>query len=216
MSKLLYITASPRGEASESIALTEAFLAEYRTHHPDLEVDRLDLWDGSLPVYGGKGADAKMVAFGGQTPEGELGDEWAKVQAVFDRFAAAEIYLFAVPMWNAGVPWVLKHYIDTITQPGMCFGFDPSSGYIPLVTGRRAVVAYSSGVYQPGASHAFGADFHSTFFDDWLRFIGFTDVKEVRFQPTVLTQDLAGDRAAAHERARQMAVAFDQESSGVA
>jgi Flavodoxin-like fold len=62
MSKLLYITASPRGDASESIALAETFLAEYRTQHPDLEVDRLDLWDGSLPVYGGKGAEAKMVA----------------------------------------------------------------------------------------------------------------------------------------------------------
>jgi FMN-dependent NADH-azoreductase len=28
MSKLLYITASPRGDASESIALAETFLAE--------------------------------------------------------------------------------------------------------------------------------------------------------------------------------------------
>jgi FMN-dependent NADH-azoreductase len=63
VSKLLYISASPRGEASESIALAVTFLSEYRTRHPDLEVDRLDLWDGSLPVYGGKGAEAKMVAF---------------------------------------------------------------------------------------------------------------------------------------------------------
>ena len=81
MSKLLYITSSPRGEASESIALAETFLAEYRTQHPDLEVDRLDLWEGSLPVYGGKGAEAKLVAFAGQTPTGEIGEAWAKVQA---------------------------------------------------------------------------------------------------------------------------------------
>jgi FMN-dependent NADH-azoreductase len=140
VSKLLYISASPRGEASESIALADTFLSEYRTRHPDLEVDRLDLWDGSLPVYGGKGAEAKMVAFGGQAPTGELGAAWAEVQTVFDRFNAADIYLFAVPMWNAGVPWVLKHLIDTITQPGMCFGFDPSSGYQPLVKGRAIVV----------------------------------------------------------------------------
>jgi FMN-dependent NADH-azoreductase len=50
MSKLLYITSSPRRKASESTGLAETFLAEYRTQHPDLEVDRLDLWDGSLPV----------------------------------------------------------------------------------------------------------------------------------------------------------------------
>lgn len=208
MSKLLYISASPRGEASESIAIADVFLTEYRTRHPDLEVDRLDLWDGTLPVYGGKGAQAKMVAFGGQAPSGELGEAWAEVQAVFDRFNAADIYLFAVPMWNAGVPWVLKHYIDTITQPGMCFGFDPSSGYVPLVTGRRAVVVYTSGVYEPGAPLSFGADFHSSFFNDWLRFVGITDIAEIRFQPTVLTQDHDGDRAAAHERARQTAAGF--------
>jgi FMN-dependent NADH-azoreductase len=210
--KLLYISASPRGEASESIALADTFLAEHRSRNPDLEVDRLDLWDGSLPVYGGKGAEAKMVAFGGQAPTGELGQVWAEVQAVFDRFNAADTYLFAVPMWNAGVPWVLKHLIDTITQPGMCFGFDPGSGYIPLVTGR-AVVVYTSGVYQPGAPLSFGADFHSSFFNDWLRFIGITDVREIRFQPTVLTQDPDGDRAAARQRAREAAAELDQQLS---
>jgi FMN-dependent NADH-azoreductase len=213
MSKLLYVTSSPRGEASESTALAETFLAEYRSQHPDLEVDHLDLWDGSLPVYGGKGAAAKLMAIGGQTPTGEIGEAWAEVQAVFDRFNAAEIYLFTVPMWNAGVPWVLKHLIDTITQPGMCFGFDRSSGYTPLVTGRRAVVVYTSGVYQPGVPLAFGTDFHATFFGDWLRFIGITEVAEIRFQPTVQVQDHHGDRAKAHERARQTAATFDRERS---
>jgi FMN-dependent NADH-azoreductase len=24
-------------------------------------------------------------------------------------------------MWNSNIPWVLKHYIDTITQPGLTF-----------------------------------------------------------------------------------------------
>jgi FMN-dependent NADH-azoreductase len=39
MCKLLCVTSSPRGEASESTALAETFLAEYRSQHPDLEVD---------------------------------------------------------------------------------------------------------------------------------------------------------------------------------
>jgi FMN-dependent NADH-azoreductase len=214
MSKLLYITSSPRSEASESTALAETFLAEYRTQHPDLKVDRLDLWDGSLPVYGGKGADAKLATTLGQPLTGELVDAWTQVQAVFDRFAAADLYLFAVPMWNAGVPWVLKHYIDTITQPHMCFDFDPESGYSPLLSGRRAVVTYTSGVFWPGAPPAFGSDFHSTYFDDWLHFIGIADVAEIRFQPTVRTQDYDGDRADAHERARQTAAEFDKRVSG--
>jgi FMN-dependent NADH-azoreductase len=31
--------------------------------------------------------------------------------------ATADAYLFSVPMWNAGVPYVLKQWIDIITEP---------------------------------------------------------------------------------------------------
>ena len=41
MTKLQYIIASPRGDASESTALANTFLAAYRERHPDLEVDTL-------------------------------------------------------------------------------------------------------------------------------------------------------------------------------
>jgi putative NADPH-quinone reductase len=46
------------------------------------------------------------------------GAAWAEVQRLFVRFDAAGDYLFTVPMWNHSVPWVLKHLIDTISQPG--------------------------------------------------------------------------------------------------
>ncbi|MGH2713762.1 MAG: FMN-dependent NADH-azoreductase [Thermoleophilaceae bacterium] len=210
MSKLLYMIASPRGEQSESTAAANAFLEAYRQRHPDLEVDTLNLWEDPLPIFGGKGVAAKMTVFGGQAPTGEQAEAWAEVQRVFARFDAADRYLFAVPMWNAGVPWVLKHFIDTITQPGMVFGFDPAAGYQPLLTGKKAAIIYTSGVYAPGVPKAFGTDFHAEFFDDWLRFCGITDIHEARFQPTVLTGDPVGDRAAAHARARQLAATFDE------
>jgi FMN-dependent NADH-azoreductase len=210
MSKLLYMIASPRGAESESVAAADVFLDAYRERRPDVEIDTLNLWEEQLPVYGGKGAAAKMSVFSGQTPTGEQAEAWDDVKRVFARFDAADSYLFAVPMWNAGVPWVLKHFIDTITQPGLVFGFTPTDGYQPLLTGKRAVVVYTSGVYADGMPKAFGSDFHASFFDDWLRFIGITDIHEVRFQPTVLTADPTGDRAAAHARARTLAATFDK------
>ena len=60
---------------------------------------------------------------------------------------------------------------------------------------------YTSGVYAPGAPLAYGADFHAAFFNDWLRFAGFTDVTEIRWQPTVLTATRDDDKAAALQRA---------------
>jgi FMN-dependent NADH-azoreductase len=205
MSKLLYIISSPRGEESESTKIADEFLTAYLRARPGVEVSRLNLWEDELPVYGGKGAAAKMTVFSGQTPVGDQAEAWADVERVFAPFREADEYLFTVPMWNAGVPWVLKHLIDTITQPGLVFGFDPAQGYIPLLQGKRAVVVYTSGVYSPGAPIQFGADFHAEFFNDWLRFIGVQDVSQIRFQPTVLTPDPDSAREAALARARELA-----------
>ena len=206
MSKLLYVISSPRGEQSESTRIAGEFLSTYLRARPGVEMRRLNLWEDKLPVYGGKGAAAKMTVFSGQMPEGEQAEAWAEVLRVFAPFKEADEYLFTVPMWNHGVPWVLKHLIDTITQPGTVFGFDPASGYTPLLEGKRAIVVYTSGVYSPGAPIEFGADFHAEFFNDWLRFIGVTDVSEIRFQPTVLTADPDAARNEALAKARELGV----------
>jgi len=209
MSKLLYVVGSPRGENSESTAIASAFLDAYRDANPALEVDILDLWREPLPVYGPSGVEAKMSVFAGRRPEGEQGDAWADVLRVFERFNAADRYLFTVPMWNHGVPWPLKHLIDTISQPGLIFAFDPENGYSGLLTGKKAAVIYTSGVYAPGRNLAFGADFHATYFNDWLRFAGVEDVSEVRFQPTIATADADALRRAAHAEARRLGARFE-------
>ncbi len=41
----------------------------------------------------------------------------------------ADHYVFAVPIWNGGLPYRLKQYIDIITQLGISFNFDPEKGY---------------------------------------------------------------------------------------
>ena len=208
MTTLLHVSASPRGAASESLALASTFLDVYRETHPEVIVETLDLWDGSLPEFGPVGASAKMTAFGGSTPEGEQAVVWAQAQALASQFTAADAYLITVPMWNASVPYKFKQWIDIITQPGMLFGFDPVTGYTGLVQGKKAVTIYTSGVYAPGIPIEYGTDFHATFVNDWLRFIGVTDVTEIRFQPTVLTTTPAEDRAAAHAAAREAAKNF--------
>jgi FMN-dependent NADH-azoreductase len=209
MTTLLHVSASPRGAASETLALASTFLDTYREVNPGVTVETLDLWDGSLPPFGPTGASAKMTVFGGGTIEDEgQAAVWAKAQALADQFTTADAYLFSVPMWNAGVPYVFKQWIDIITQPGMLFTFDPATGYSGLVRGKKAATIYASGVYSPGAPIQYGSDFHSTFIKDWLRFAGVTDVTEIRFQPAILTATPGDDRAAAHAAAREAAKTF--------
>lgn len=207
MSRLLHISASPRGDQSVSLAIADAFIEEYAATHPGVRIDRFDLWDGTLPEFGPPAVAAKMAVFAGASPSGDQVEPWAAAVRTFERFDAADRYLFSVPMWNAGVPYKLKQFIDVVSQPGMIFDVHPETGYRPLLRGKRAAVVYTSAVWGPGLSPAFGSDFQSTYFADWLRWAGITDIQEIRHHPT-LTGDyeLAGKQAA--ERARQVARTF--------
>jgi FMN-dependent NADH-azoreductase len=111
-------------------------------------------------------------------------------------------------MWNASVPYILKQFIDVVSQPGMVFGFDPDSGYTGLLTGRKAAVVYTSAVYGDGRGPAFGADFQAPFFDDWLRWAGITDVASISFRPNLATADAESGRRLAAAEAITAAKAF--------
>ena len=84
------------------------------------------------------------------TPTGEQAAAWQAAKSTFERFAAADEYLFTVPMWNHGIPYILKQFIDVVSQPGMVFSFDPEAGYTGLLTGKKAAVIYTSAVYGAG------------------------------------------------------------------
>jgi FMN-dependent NADH-azoreductase len=208
MPTLLHVNASPRGEASASLTLAREFLSTYLSLHAGVTVDTLNLFSEPLPEFGTAAAGAKIAVFTGQEQTAGQAEAWAAARNVFDRFAAADAYLFNVPQWNSGVPYALKHWIDLVTQPGWSFGFDPASGYHGLVTGRKAAVVYTSGVYAPGVPMEFGVDFHSTFFDDWLRFVGITDVSRVRLDAGALSPDPQGDLDKARVAAREVAEGF--------
>lgn len=210
MPTILHINASPRYANSESLRLARHFIDSVQgAGSENFELETLDLFnDGALPVFGRIAADAKMAVFSGQDQTPEQITAWASARAVFDQFAAADAYVFNIPMWNAGVPYVLKQWIDIITQPGWSFGFDPEKGYRGLMEGKQAMAIHTSGVYAPGVPAAFGSDFSSTFFDDWLNFVGIKDATHVHFAPTVLNGDVDGTRKVADAEVADAAFGF--------
>jgi len=208
VSKLLHVSASPRGTRSESLTLGEAFLDSFRAGHPDVEVETWDLWDGTLPSFGPAAANAKMTIFGGGVPAGAEAAAWQAARAAFERFDAFDRYVFTVPMWNSGVPYILKQLIDVISQPGMVFGFDPADGYTGLLTGKKAAVIYTSAVYGEGRGPAFGVDHQEPFFANWLRWAGITDISEIFFRPNLATADADSGRELARSQAIDLAKRF--------
>ena len=208
MTTLLHISASPRGQQSESLALAETFLESFRDAHPDIEVEHFDLWDGTLPAFGPDAAAAKMAVFAGVEPTGPAAVAWQAAQDTFARFTGADAYLFSVPMWNHGIPYILKQLIDVISQPGLVFAFDPDRGYAGLLTDRKAAVIYTSAVYGDDRPAAFGVDFQAPYFGDWLRWAGIAKTVEIRFRPNLVTADADTARQQAHAAARDAAKTF--------
>src|SRR5262249_60747217 len=117
--------------------------------------------------------------------------------------------LFGVALWTASVPYILKKFIDVITHPGWIFGVAPVAGYSHLLadSGNRVAVVYTSGVWGPPLGPEFGSDFQSTYFTDWLRWTGLTDITDIRFHPT-LSGDVDAARRDADAQTRDVAKTF--------
>jgi FMN-dependent NADH-azoreductase len=205
MTKILHVQASPRGDDSKSNTIARARIDALRERDPGLVVDAIDLWREPLPEFDGDSAAAKLTFFGVGELEGAKRSAWNRIVEIAERFKAADHYVLGVPMWNGGIPYRLKLYIDIVTQPGLLFGFDPAKGYFGLLSGKTATVVYSSGVFAPGVAPAYGLDFQSSYLEWWLRFVGIGDIRTIRYQPSLLTADPAKGLADALVAARSAA-----------
>ena len=207
MSKLLYIESSPRKARSKSISVARSFIEAYKKSNPNDEVVTLDLWDKQLPEFDGFTIDAKYQVLHGQGFNEAQAKAWQAVVDVCDEFKSADRYFFSLPMWNFGIPYKLKHYIDVIAQPGQTFSFDPSAGYSGLVTGKPVAVIYARGGAYGG--EASGMDHQKSYVEQILGFFGFTQIYPIVIEPTLASpNDVAATEAAAIKVAETIAVNF--------
>jgi FMN-dependent NADH-azoreductase len=209
MPKLLYVEASPRKSSSASIEAGRIFLEEISRRRPEIAVDKLDLWHTDLPEFDGAAIRAKYAKLAGREMEPAEATAWRQITGIVDRLKAADGLLIATPMWNFGIPYKLKHWIDLITQPGLTFSFDPETGYSPILSPRPALVILSSaGDYATGTSRG-RPDLATPYLKAALAFIGLSDVAFVPIGPTVGPSDLSqAARTWAHDRLRSQAATF--------
>jgi len=209
MAKLLYIQASPRDGRSHSIQVADAFLAAYRKAHPGDAVVTIDLFRKDLPAFDGAILDAKYAIMHGKQHTAEQAKAWKVVEAIIAEFTSADKYLLAVPMWNFGIPYRLKHYLDILLQPGYTFSFSPEKGCEGLVKGKPCMIAFArGGDYENADPNA--VDFQKRYLELALGFIGITDIRSVVVQPTLQAGPEAASRKtdAAIAEARKLAEKF--------
>ncbi|MGE5838392.1 MAG: FMN-dependent NADH-azoreductase, partial [Deltaproteobacteria bacterium] len=153
MSRLLYIQASPRIERSYSIAAADAFVSAYKQANPKDEVITMNLFRKDLLAFDGLAVQAKYTILHGLKHTAEELAAWKEVEEIIAEFKSADKFVMAVPMWNFGIPYRLKQYVDILVQPGYTFSFSPKEGYKGLVLGKPVFIAYSrGGAYVKGSA----------------------------------------------------------------
>lgn len=209
MSRLLYVEASPLQSASTSSGIARAFLDAYGIAHANDEIDAIDLWNIDLPPFDAQMIGAKFAVLRAQDATAAQQARWDTALALARRFNAADKYLFSVPMWNFGIPYRLKHFIDVVTLPGENWTWSREAGYTPLLRGKKAALVYSSAGAYPLGPQSDDADFQKPYLRRWLRFIGIEEISEINAAPTLTPPEhLAEVRAGARREARTLAEAF--------
>lgn len=194
MIRALHVVASPR-ERSRSEAL--AAIAIAALDQP--QVTRLELWREALPELDGETVEGRYKMIHGEPVAVEVEHRWAELRALADQAMAHDLWLISTPMWNFGLPYRLKHWIDCITHPGMTFTNDAAGNVTGLAAGRRALLIGAGALDFADAAQEQALDFQMRYLDTWLRFIGISDVHVVRAAPTfgpTETVDAAMENAA--------------------
>jgi len=209
MSKVLYIKASPMGKLSHSIAVADAFAEAYKKSHPQDEVKVIELFSAKIPEFDFIAASGKYKIMHGKEHSDKEKEAWGKVVAVIEQFKSADKYVFAVPMWNFSIPYLLKQYIDVIVQPGLTFSVDSGGNYKGLVTGKPVLVVYARGGQYPVGTAYEQYDLQKKYFELILGFIGFTDIRTVVVEPMLAGEQTAtAKQADAIEQAKRLAGEF--------
>jgi FMN-dependent NADH-azoreductase len=177
--KLLEIQSSPRGESSDSIALTKSFIEACKSHSTSIVVDTLNVWHEPLPEFDYEAIGVKYKAVKHETMTEAESTVWVHIQSLMQRFQNADRIVLGTPMWNFGVPYKLKQLIDLVAQRNNLFTYD-GKHYGPLLNIEKAIVVYTRGSrYLEGTPIPPSFDHQAPYLDFWLRLIGVRDLRSV-------------------------------------
>jgi FMN-dependent NADH-azoreductase len=190
MKRLLQINASPRRERSRSGMVADHFLGRIQAKYPSMDVERLDLFDADLPAFDQDAVEGRYHLLVGNPVEPIQAAAWQSLKKWTDHFLSFDAWLIATPMWNFGIPYRLKHYIDILTHPGLTFCNDSEGNVEGLAQGRRAIIVAASAMPFGSAPQIDGLDFQLAYLRAWLGFIGVMDINAVRVAGTFGPDDV--------------------------
>lgn len=183
--KLLFIEGSPRGDRSRAGMVARHLLDRL----PDVAITPLSVFD-PLPEFDGAAIEARYAIIHGERADPDKVAAWEEIRALVQQFLSHDLLLFSVPMWNFGIPYRLKHYIDLLTQPGLAFSVGADGNVQGHAAGRTAILVAAGALDTSPGTPLAGLDHQVAYMQAWLGFIGVTDIHIIRVQPTYGSADI--------------------------
>jgi FMN-dependent NADH-azoreductase len=173
MPKLLHIDSSPLYGQSVSRQLTDAFVTQWKSSHPDGTVVYRDLNAMQIPPINAEWVGAVY------TPEAARTSQQKQLLSLSDSLLAeleqADEYVFGVPMHNFGVPSVLKLWIDQIARVGKTFSYADGKPK-GLIIGKKATFIVATGGIYDAQTQMASFNFVEPYLRSLFGFLGLTDV----------------------------------------
>lgn len=176
--KILHIISSPRGEASQTIQLGNAIVKKLIAKNEEASIITRDITTEIVPYL----IDNHIQSF--NTPPENRSVEQLELVKLSDTLIAevldADTIVIGAPMYNFGIPAVLKSWIDHLARAGVAFTYT-ADGPVGLIQGKKVFLAIGSGgVYSEGDYKAF--DFIEPYLRTSLGFFGMTDITAFRIE----------------------------------
>jgi FMN-dependent NADH-azoreductase len=190
MTTLLQINASILSANGQSSQMAERFVAGWKKSHPHAHVIKRDLAAEPVPHLTAE----RFGAFIAKPEERNASQQAvaAYSDALIDELKRAEVIVLGLPMYNFGVPSMLKAYFDHVARAGHTFRYT-EKGPVGLLTGKKAYVfAARGGLYQGTP-----LDTETTYVRDFLRFLGIADVEFVYAEGLAISPESKGKSVAA-------------------
>ena len=182
--KLLHIDAGITGPGAVSRQISAAIVDNLVRANPGLEVVRRDLDADPIPHLDSRNVGA-LRAIDGEALEGEA----ARTAAILKEFLEADVLVLGAPMYNLGIPSLLKAWFDRIMVAGKTFRYT-AEGVQGLAGDKTVIIASArGGLYAPGTPQA-AVDFHEPYLRGLFGFMGVQDLTIVRAEGVNVSPEL--------------------------
>lgn len=198
MKTLLHIKASLFADQGQSSQLSDAYVAAWRERHPDAEVITHDFAREPMPHLDGATFKALLTPPAQRSAQQQA--DAALSDRLVDELARADELVIGLPMYNLGMPSMLKAWFDHVMRAGKTFRYT-ENGAQGLLLGKKARVFAARGGRYVGTA----GDVQTQYVRNLLAFMGITDVQFVYAEGLNMGDDA---RAAGLARSREALAAL--------